>query len=720
MKLPFMLRAACGLILIALVLRSPVNAQLPVSRLGAVYPAGLKQGGTVEVEVIGNDLDEPARLYFTHPGLRSELIPPEEGKAPRFKVMAAADVPVGWYDVRFVGKNGISNPRTFVVSDVEELEEKEPNDTREGAMRVEIGRIVNGQINIAEDADWFVVSAKAGQRLLVECLAWRIDSKLDGYLTLYDATGRELAASQDEAIRSEKYDPLIDFDVPADGDYYLKLVDFTYSGGGKEYAYRLQIGTQPLIDFVLPTGGKRGETSTFTLFGRNLPGGERTDVMIKGRPLDKLVMPMVVPSDFQSVSQVGEVTRPPMSRLLGSEVRIRQPGNTSNGRFIAWSDLPEGLEQEPNNTREQAQRLTLPCAISGQFNPTNDRDLFVFTAKKGEKYTIEVMGQRVRSPVDADVEILNAKGDVVTSAQDDGEGVGQIRFNMSSRDVRSEWTAPEDGDYTISCEHLFGGRQGGPQYVYRLQVTPRTEEYHLLCVPTDERRKDSHLVEQGGRLRLDVLVWRLGGHNSPITVNARNLPPGVSCEPIVIGQGIKWGTLVLTAAKDAAVTEAEIEIAGTSQCNGQLMEKLARGGVIMIDTVNTPGISRTTRSIVLAVRRETPYVLTAVANQLAFKQGEPLTVNVQVERKGSFANEVKLIGAGYQLPPGMQIPLTSVPSGQGQGSVVIKTDGMPPGTYSFVISGEAQVPYERKPGEKQDVRCVYPSNPITITVNPKQ
>ena len=39
-----------------------------------------------------------------------------------------ADVPLGIHDVRLVTPNGISNPRAFVVGDLEEFEEKEPND----------------------------------------------------------------------------------------------------------------------------------------------------------------------------------------------------------------------------------------------------------------------------------------------------------------------------------------------------------------------------------------------------------------------------------------------------------------------------------------------------------------------------------------------------------------------------------------------------------------
>jgi hypothetical protein len=45
---------------------------------------------------------------------------------------------------------------------------------------------------------------------------------------------------------------------------------------------------------------------------------------------------------------------------------------------------------------------------------------------------------------------------------------------------------------------------------------------------------------------------------------ARNLPPGVSAEPIVMGPGVKWGTLVVTAAPDAPIGEGEFEVVGTS------------------------------------------------------------------------------------------------------------------------------------------------------------
>ena len=62
-------------------------------------------------------------------GPQEDPAPKKKGGTPspnKFKVTVAADVPPGNYDVRAVGKDGVSNPRTFVVGDL-------PRGRREGA-----------------------------------------------------------------------------------------------------------------------------------------------------------------------------------------------------------------------------------------------------------------------------------------------------------------------------------------------------------------------------------------------------------------------------------------------------------------------------------------------------------------------------------------------------------------------------------------------------------
>src|ERR1043165_5746961 len=159
----------------------------------SVFPAGARQGAEVELEIQGGALDDPSSLYFSHPGITAAVVAeePPKGEKPkmepgkkkdppgkcRFKVKVGADVPVGDYDVRFAGKEGLSNPRTFTVGDIAEALEKEHNNERKDANQVEVNTTVTGRSGGSEDIDWVVFAAKKGQRILVECRAWRIDSR---------------------------------------------------------------------------------------------------------------------------------------------------------------------------------------------------------------------------------------------------------------------------------------------------------------------------------------------------------------------------------------------------------------------------------------------------------------------------------------------------------------------------------------------------------------
>ncbi len=698
-----------------------VFAELPMPRLLALYPSGARQGTAVEVTLEGNELVDVTGLYFSLPGITAERLP-GEGNKPRFKISVPADARVGVHDVRVIAKGGITNPRCFVVGDLPEAYEKEPNNERGQANRAEVGSIMSGTAGGGEDVDWFVFGAKKGQRVLIECWAWRIDTRLDGFMFLYDAQGKQLAVSQDDNSRDEKNDPLIDFDVPADGDYFLKLSDFMYNGGA-QYGYRLKIGVGPLIDFAIPAGVRLGETTPVTLYGRNLPGGEKCEFAIRGCPLEKLVYSVTVPAEATAhgLLEASEVVRPPASLLNALELRLPSEAGISNARRLTISSVSEGVEQEPNNSSETAQRLVPPVAITGQCNPVKDVDYFVFSAKKNEPIEISVQAQRFGSPVDPDMEILKPKGDMQSSPNDDGENIGQIRFTTSSRDIRYEFKPPEDGDYKLRVEHLYGQAQGGPQFVYRLELTPPMPDFQLVCQPTHETRQDSHVVLRGGRERLDVFAWRLSGHDAPITISARKLPPGVTATPVTLWPKGKWATLVLEAAPDAPIGESEIEIVGVSDFGSGPVERVARGGVVVMETTNTPAISRVTRSILLAVRGEAPFAVAVNPAEFHIQQGQPLDLSISVRRGADMPNEVQLNAAGMPLPPGLTAPIVKAAAGANEAKMQLNTDKLAPGVYSFILNGEGQVPYEEKPGaNKKNIRCIYPTNPITVEVLAKE
>ncbi|HLX60417.1 MAG TPA: PPC domain-containing protein [Planctomycetota bacterium] len=713
------------------------DSQLPIPHLHGIFPCGAKQGTTVELEFVGDNFDAPKTLYFSHAGFGAELIPeikaapaakdkPEVKAAPaKFKVTVKPDVPVGEYDVRFVGKLGISNPRTFVVGDIAEINETEPNNEKAQANRVELNTTINGRINASEDVDWYVFKAKQGQRVLIECEAWRIDSKMDGVMWLYNSDGKLMASSQDEDLTSEKRDPFIDFDAPIDGDYYVKITDFTYNGGNG-YFYRLKISTLPFVDFIMPTAAAPGTTAAITFYGRNLPGSEKTDLTIKGRPLQKLTQQIAIPNDPDAANGLNfsALVRPWMTVLNGMEVRVKSPEGVSNPKLLSFSTLPQVLKAERNASKDEPQRIEVPCAISGQFMK-GDFDRYVLKQKKGEKYQITVYSARLGSPADPDLEILNTKGESIATTQDINENIGQLRFPTQNLDLVYTHNAGNDEDVILKLEHLYRQNQGGPQYTYRMEIEKNpTPDFQLICSPIHEIHIDSHEVYQGGRERFDILVFRTSGHNEPITVEAKNLPPGVTAEPIVIGKEVKWGTLIVTAAPDAPIGEGEFEVIGKSKIKTkdkdgkdteiELVRK-ARGGTIVWDTVNTNALARMTHSLVMAVREKVPFMLTAEPKEITVKQGDPINLSIALKRREDMPAPVQLTGAGYQLPPGMEIPLTTIEKDKNDAKLTIKTDKMKEGVWSFTVSGDAQVPVDKK-----NIRCVYPSNSIKITIEPKE
>ncbi len=189
-----------------------------------------------------------------------------------------------------------------------------------------------------------------------------------------------------------------------------------------------------------------------------------------------------IPSDAEQVTSLtaAELLRPLSSRNDGMEVRL----DHSNGRILMFSDAPEAMEAEPNNSLAEAQRVTIPCAVTGQFSAPKDIDHFTFTAKKDEKFTISVSAERLGSPADADMEIVAADGKIVNAVQDTGENIGQLRFPTSTRDIVYNFNAPKDGDFTVRLEHVYQQVQGGAQYQYRLEIQKDTPpDFRLVCTP---------------------------------------------------------------------------------------------------------------------------------------------------------------------------------------------------------------------------------------------
>ncbi len=229
-------------VLLAVCLPSLARADLPSIRFDRLRPLGASAGSTVEAEISGAEIDGVDSLLFDHPGFKAS---PIEGKDRWFKITVDPGVPPGTYDVRLVGRWGVSNPRLFAVSrGLTDVAEKEPNNDPASAQRVDVNSAVNGDAD-GNGQDVFRFSARRGQRVVIDCQAGKLDSMMDATMSLATADGKLLAANSDYNGR----DPLIDFLAPHDGEFLITLHDLSYRGG---FPYRLILTDLPRVENVFP------------------------------------------------------------------------------------------------------------------------------------------------------------------------------------------------------------------------------------------------------------------------------------------------------------------------------------------------------------------------------------------------------------------------------------------------------------------------------------
>jgi hypothetical protein len=749
-KLYRLRRPAAGLALLAgLLFAAAAQAQvqngnqLPSPRLSAVTPPGAKAGTTIEVGFAGTDLDHPDGLVFSHPAIKAEpIIPPlpkpkidPKSKKPlppppplpitRFKVQVGPEVPPGTYDVRLVNKWGISNPRAFVVSDHNEVLEKEPNDDVDKAQKIELGTTVSGVIANGTDIDYYTFAGKKGQRVVIHCAGPSIDSRLNPELRLLNSAGRQITI--DRPPPGE--DALLDATLPEDGDYFLRLAQFTYVGGGQDYFYRLTFSTGPHVDLVWPPMIEPGKPAQVTVYGRNLPGG-KTDLatLIAGRELEKITVTLNPPKDTTRLTFSGPV--PPSGAMLdGFEYRLKTEAGTSNPVLVYFAEAPVVVDNGKHESAETAQEVHLPCEIAGKFDKLGARGWYSFTAKKGEVYVIEIMSQRLGAPTDMffSLRIPGKEGTQQIAAGDDEPiTLSTQGFYTASRDPAPyRFVVPKDGQYYLVVGSHLSESLADSRQVYRIRIAPERPDFRLFVMPTDGWRPGSVVVGKGGNQTYSVYAWRRDGFKGDITVTMTGLPTGVTCPPQVLGNRSKRIPLVVSADASAPIFTGNVRVIGTALLGGQKVVREARPATVTwpVPPQNgIPTITRLDKELVLAVRESPPFVLKAPEKITVF-HGDKLVIPIKATRLWPDAKQqIQIQPQPAEMPQGFNMPAITIPPGKTEASLTaVVQANVKPGTYNLVFRGFAPVPFQRdaKAKQKPNVNAVEPSTACQVTILPK-
>jgi len=180
-----------------------------------------------------------------------------------YRVTLPPTVPVGIYGLRLATGGGISNLRLVMVDDLPTGYDNGANKSLDAAQEISVPVAIDGACE-AESYDYYKINGVAGQRITVEVVARRLGYPLDPVIRLLDATGRELAYSDDApGIGS---DCRFAYTLPTVGTYFLELRDIRYQGGGT-HRYRMRIGNFPLASTTYPLGGRRGASAKVEVAG---------------------------------------------------------------------------------------------------------------------------------------------------------------------------------------------------------------------------------------------------------------------------------------------------------------------------------------------------------------------------------------------------------------------------------------------------------------------
>jgi hypothetical protein len=779
-----------GLLLGPAAVAQPPQNQIPIPRIVSALPCGAQVGTAVEVTVSGTDLDDATELLFSHPKIAAEIVPEEKPEAKakepkkrggrrrgggtpakvKFLVTVPADVPVGQYDVRLVNRFGVSNPRAFVVGDRPEVEELEPNDdalppdptvaaaagapailprpNAPRAQRVELGTTINGVIGSPTDVDYVLFAGKAGQRVLLSCLTSSIDSRAKPLVELYEPTGKRLGLNRNY----KDGDALLDATLPADGDYFVRVSEFAYQQGGPDYFYRLTVGAGPWIDAVFPPAIRPDGPTKVTLYGHNLPGGRA----VPGSRLESLTVTVNPPSDPAARTRFayrGHVP-PPRGLQDAFEYRLTGPHGASNAVPIFLTDRKVVAETEPNDKPDAAQPIPVPCEVAGRIDRRNDRDFYSFNAKKGDVLFIELFAEQNGSLSDLSLQVRDEKDKVISpQLDDDQDTLHPIGFFTRCGDPPAyKFTAPADGPYRILVRGLDAGVSYGPRCFYRLRVGPPVPDFRAVVMAHSRELPAAVTARPDGEVAYDVYVHRTGGFTDPVTVMAKNLPPGVTCKPTIVGSHTNWGTLVLSAAAGAKEFTGPIVVTCSATIHGKEITREARPATItwgLPQGQNTPAITRLDLQLDFAVRPDrSPYRITTdltaarvktqgkdgkekeekVTSPFYLKPGDKLTVPVKVawHEKDARKSPLTIQAEPTQQNP-QQMPLavnnTQIAADKNDGTVTIDVrPNAVPGTYAVALHGTTQIPFVRDPEKKdQKTNVNVPAyvQPIEVTVLPK-
>jgi len=220
-------------------------------RVFSITPPGITAGkAPAKLTLRGTLLDQATDVKIAGGKGAAKIVnkskaPPPEKLAPekfgdtQLEIeLTLSDAVSGPVQISVVTAEGETRPRPLLVeATLAVVKDKEGNDGFRQAQAIKLPLVIDGRIERPRDVDVFRFEGRAGQKIVAEVFAARHGSALDPMLTLYDAKGNQVGVGDDHA---GSFDARLEATLPADGVYFLSLID-AHDTGGTLHVYWLVI-----------------------------------------------------------------------------------------------------------------------------------------------------------------------------------------------------------------------------------------------------------------------------------------------------------------------------------------------------------------------------------------------------------------------------------------------------------------------------------------------
>lgn len=469
-------------------------------RITSIFPAGAMRGKSVEVTIQGTGLKDLRHVLVQGSGVQLSLMPGTDDTSRKAMLTVAPDAAPGRREVRFADERDASNVRIISIGQVPEVNEVEPNNTPDKVTLQPLPICFNGRLSEGSDRDGFKVRLSKGQVVLIEVEGLRVlaniyESWLKGFLEVTDASGQPLATNQGTVDDYYRWDPVMRFDPPADGEYTIWFRDLNWRSDAKG-VYRVTVGELPHAFATFPIGAQRGAKVTVE------PVGATVSNMV---PVFGPVNPDVT---------------------LGiSDLMFTAGGFESNRRPFLWTKEPSADVTSGGLTRETAIAVQLPVALDGWFEPGKPRWVSFDVKDKGWLH-INGFAWRLGVPTDLELKVYDKAGNLVQEA-DDGRGSSGGQAGGRDPFIAREFTP---GKWFVRIRDVDD--RGGKGFPFRVLLGQGHATLRGTFAPDT-----GGIPLSGGDITTTVKCERIDLARGDVTIELIDAPQGVSLVNTTIASG---------------------------------------------------------------------------------------------------------------------------------------------------------------------------------------